>query len=209
MPDFQADGQVIRVRNVARRQLFPPEDSGIPVQLDQLQDYRRSKVIYGAEMRDHVLTDAIGHNWRQDPLRELVAEWVGETIFLIKADANNMSSAPVASGQPVLDLAPRLNFLQYQKMILMNRAISSSSASQLPLPPQGSAMSPVQVEPEPSPAMTSQRPPTPFANAMRSPGRLDGLRTSAGYGPQRNRSQHGEPQVFSGSYVTGPWGDLF
>ena len=58
--------------------MFP---DACPVPLDQLQDERVTEAIYEAEMRDHVLTDTITDNWRQDLGRELVAKWVGETIF--------------------------------------------------------------------------------------------------------------------------------
>ena len=92
------DGRVVRVHNVPRKALYVPD--ACPVPLDQLQDERVTEAIYEAEMRDHVLTDTITDNWRQDLGRELVAKWVGETIFRTTPTTTlASSSARPASGQ--------------------------------------------------------------------------------------------------------------
>ena len=92
------DGRVVRVHNVPRKALYVPD--ACPVPLDQLQDERVTEAVYEAEMRDHVLTDIITDNWRQDLGRELVAKWVGETIFRTTPTTTlASSSARPASGQ--------------------------------------------------------------------------------------------------------------
>lgn len=66
------------------RALFHPANSGCPGPLDELQEHRRTEVIYGVEARDEMLTGTVDDNWKflppeQQP--ELRCEWTGETIF--------------------------------------------------------------------------------------------------------------------------------
>lgn len=97
------DGRIIRVHNVPRRSLYTPEADGCPVPVEELQDQRVTEVIYEAEMRDHVLTDTIADNWRQDRGRELVADWVGDTTSECRLRNHHLVDDPwCLSLQPLL-----------------------------------------------------------------------------------------------------------
>ena len=219
------DGRVVRVHNVPRKALYVPD--ACPVPLDQLQDERVTEAIYEAEMRDHVLTDTITDNWRQDLGRELVAKWVGETIFRTTPTTTlASSSARPASGQFVSQ--PAMPAIPEERPTVFDDpppdAEQEIRTGDVPLQQQqqqqshaGHMRQVTEQEPDPGPQTPRDQqlpqqpaPVAPFIaqlhQAMRNPQRLDG-HPGGSYGLPRTAPepsygpQGGGARVFTGPYL--------
>ena len=219
------DGRVVRVHNIPRKALYVPD--ACPVPLDQLQDERVTEAIYEAEMRDHVLTDTITDNWRQDLGRELVAKWVGETIFRTTPTTTlASSSARPASGQFVSQ--PAMPAIPEERPTAFDDpppdAEQEIRTGDVPLQQQqqqqshaGHMRQVTEQEPDPGPQTPRDQqlpqqpaPVAPFIaqlhQAMRNPQRLDG-HPGGSYGLPRTAPepsygpQGGGARVFTGPYL--------
>ena len=189
--------RVVRVHYKARKLLFNPVNQGCPVPLDELKDERITEVIYGAEMRDHVLLDSLKDNWRApESHRELRAQWTGETIFYRK----NTSTTPSTTSHRTSSL-PTIHEQAGENPVQEERTgEDENDAAETPFPTDGfednesMGQPPSTAEPEPQPAVPHPSTPQPqvqpqplgampadrsLSSALSDPNRLDG------YGPMR------------------------
>lgn len=120
-------------------------------------------VIYDAEMRDHVPSDTITDNWRQDLGRELVAQWVGETTFMAAPTPASATSSASASrnAMPAMPGIPEEQPTVFDD--LPSETEQERRMGDLPRQqPQGHVRQATEQEPDPGP-------PTPKAQAQMQP----------------------------------------
>ena len=203
--------RVVRVHYKARKLLFNPVNQGCPVPLDELKDERITEVIYGAEMRDHVLLDSLKDNWRApESHRELRAQWTGETIFYRK----NTSTTPSTTSHRTSSL-PTIHEQAGENPVQEERTgEDENDAAETPFPTdvyednESMGQPPSTAEPEPQPAVPHLSTPRPSLQPQVQPQPLgvvpaDGSLNSAlgdpnrldGYGPMRRVYEYPGPYL--------------